>query len=259
MAVQNRLAKAPEQERGTTEYECGGQMVKISPNLVIKYLVNGNGSVTEQEVMMFISMCKYQKLNPFLREAYLIKYGTNPATIVTGKEAFLKRAMRNPRYAGMEAGVVVLEPANDAIEHRVGTIVVEGEQLLGGWARVYVRGWEKPLMVTVAFDEYCQKKDGKPISNWATRPATMIRKVALVQALREAFPEDLGGMHAPEEVGIADADLPLEPIAEDVFEAEVVADDPQSVKCTEWPAGDSHIGKRAEAPEPSAADALFGK
>lgn len=244
MAVQNRLAKAPEQERGITEYECGGQMVKISPNMIRKYLVNGNSAaVTDQEVMMFLSLCKFQKLNPFLREAYLIKYGNQPATIVTGKEAFLKRAMRNPRYAGMEAGVVVSFPETGQTEERVGTIVLDGEELVGGWARVYVNGWEKPLMVTVAFDEYCQKKDGKPTSNWATRPATMIRKVALVQALREAFPEDLGGMHAPEEIGIADADLPLEPIADDVIEAEVVAGEPAE----------------AHSAEPSAADALFGK
>lgn len=241
MAVQNRLAKAPEQERGMTEYECGGQMVKISPNMIRKYLVNGNGAVTDAEVMMFLSLCKFQKLNPFLREAYLIKYGNQPATIVTGKDAFLKRAMRNPRYAGMEAGVVVSFPETGNTEERVGTIVLDGEELVGGWARVYVQGWEKPLMVTVSFEEYCQKKDGKPMSNWATRPATMIRKVAIVQALREAFPEDLGGMHAPEEMGVADADLPLEPISEDVIEAEVVASEP------------------AQQAESSAADALFGK
>ena len=73
MAVQNRLQKAPEQEKGVTEYECGGQIVKISPNMIKRYLVNGNGAVTDQEVMMFLSLCKFQKLNPFLREAYLIK------------------------------------------------------------------------------------------------------------------------------------------------------------------------------------------
>lgn len=236
MAVQNRLMKAPEQEKGITEYECGGQMVKISPSMIKKYLVNGNGAVTDQEVMMFLSLCKFQKLNPFLREAYLIKYGNQPATIVTGKEALAKRAMRNPNYAGQEAGVVISFPETGQLENRVGTIVLEGEDLVGGWAKVYVKGWEQPLMVTVSFDEYCQKKDGKPMSNWATKPATMIRKVALVQALREAFPEDLGGMYAAEEVGASD--LPVDIITDEVIEAE-----------------------SPEAPietEANAADALFG-
>ena len=236
MAVNNRLAKAPEPEKGMTEYECGGQMVKISPNMIKKYLVNGSGAVTDQEVMMFLSLCKFQKLNPFLREAYLIKYGNQPATIVTGKEALAKRAMRNPNYAGYEAGVVVSFPENGQIENRVGTIVLEGEDLVGGWAKVYVKGWEQPLTVTVSFEEYCQKKDGKPVSNWATKPATMIRKVALVQALREAFPEDLSGMYAAEEVGASD--LPVDIITDEVIEPEV----------PETPV----------APESDAADALFG-
>lgn len=236
MAVNNRLAKVPEPEKGMTEYECGGQMVKISPNMIKKYLVNGNGAVTDQEVMMFLSLCKFQKLNPFLREAYLIKYGNQPATIVTGKEALAKRAMRNPNYAGYEAGVVVSFPENGQIENRVGTIVLEGEDLVGGWAKVYVKGWEQPLTVTVSFEEYCQKKDGKPMSNWATKPATMIRKVALVQALREAFPEDLSGMYAAEEVGASD--LPVDIITDEVIEPEV----------PETPV----------APESDAADALFG-
>lgn len=236
MAVNNRLAKAPEPEKGMTEYECGGQMVKISPNMIKKYLVNGNGAVTDQEVMMFLSLCKFQKLNPFLREAYLIKYGNQPATIVTGKEALAKRAMRNLNYAGYEAGVVVSFPENGQIENRVGTIVLEGEDLVGGWAKVYVKGWEQPLTVTVSFEEYCQKKDGKPMSNWATKPATMIRKVALVQALREAFPEDLSGMYAAEEVGAGD--LPVDIITDEVIEPEV----------PETPV----------APESDAADALFG-
>lgn len=231
MAVQNRLAKTPaqEQEKGLTEYECGGQMVKISPAMIRKYLVNGNGAVTDQEVMMFLSLCKFQKLNPFLKEAYLIKYGSQPATIVTGKEAFMKRAMRNPHYAGYEAGIVVCYDESGILEERVGTIVLGGETLVGGWAKVYVKGWEHPLMMTVSFDEYCLKKDGKPASNWAVKPATMIRKVALVQALREAFPEDLGGLYTADET--PESDLPLEitpeePVVIDAEEPAPMPDEP---------------------------------
>jgi hypothetical protein len=132
------------------------------------------------------------------------------------------------------------------LEKRVGTIVLPGETLVGGWARVYVKGWTLPLELTVSFDEYCQKKnDGTPMSNWATKPATMIRKVALVQALREAFPEDLGGMHAPEEMGVMDADLPVDVIPEEVIDAEVVEEPKQTTKASEKTEG-------------SAREALFG-
>lgn len=51
--------------------------VKLNPTIVRKFLVNGNGAVTDQEIAMFLGLCKYQSLNPFLREAYLIKYGSS--------------------------------------------------------------------------------------------------------------------------------------------------------------------------------------
>lgn len=255
--VQNTLAArkaapAQETERGITEYECGGQMVKLSPAIIRHYLVNGSGAVTDQEVMMFLTLCKFQKLNPFLREAYLIKYGNQPATIVTGKEAFLKRAMRNPNYAGHEAGVVVtIDETGEYIE-RVGAIVLDGETLVGGWAKVHIKGWAVPFVVTVSFDEYCLKKDGKPASNWATRPATMIRKVALVQALREAFPDDLGGLYTAEET--QDAETPLEIAPVEVIEEEPT---PAQERAETAPAQPENVKPKQEAN--AAANALFGR
>ena len=47
------------------EYEANGELVKISPNMIRKYLVNGGGNVSDGEVMMFMSLCKYQHLNRF--------------------------------------------------------------------------------------------------------------------------------------------------------------------------------------------------
>lgn len=204
------------------EYECNGQMVKLSPNIIKQYLVNGNGKVTDQEVVMFLNLCKFQKLNPFLREAYLIKFGSQPATIVTGKEAITKRAMRNANFAGQQAGVVVVNVDGD-LENRIGTIVLDGETLVGGWAKAFIKGYETPVEVSVALSEYIgTKSDGTVNSNWQKRPASMIRKVALVQALREAFPEDLGGMYAAEERVVDDAELPANVIDENIVEAESV-------------------------------------
>ena len=211
MAVKNRLAAQPANTK-VVEYECGGQLVKLSPNIIRNYLVNGNGNVTDQEVAMFLNLCKFQKLNPFLREAYLIKYGSQPATIVTGKEAITKRAMRSPNYAGQQAGVVVLME-DGTLDNRIGSIVLEDETLVGGWAKVFVKGYEYPIEITVAFDEYVgRKSSGEINSQWSKRPATMIRKVALVQALREAFPEDLAGMYSTEEMNVDDSILPVDVI-----------------------------------------------
>lgn len=211
MAVANSLQKAPVRDK-MIEYEVGGQMVKLSPSIIKNYLVNGNGNVSDQEVVMFLNLCKFNRLNPFLREAYLIKYGNNPATMVVGKDAITKRAMRNPNYAGQQAGVVVLQK-DGQIVNRIGSITLPDETLVGGWATVYVRGYEHPIEMAVSFEEYCQMKDGKPTANWANKPGTMIRKVALVQALREAFPEDLEQMYTAEEMGIDESTLETAPVA----------------------------------------------
>lgn len=66
---------------------------------------------------------------------------------------------------------------------------------MGGWAKVYRKDWEHPTYISVSFGEVAQTKgDGELNSNWATKGATMVEKVALVRALRETFVEDLGGM-----------------------------------------------------------------
>ena len=185
------------------EYKCGEETVKLSPSIIRQYLVNGNGEVTDQEVVMFLNLCRFQHLNPFLREAYLIKFGNQPATIVTGKDAITKRAMRNPKYAGQQAGVAVYKPDSGELEYRTGSLVMPGEQVAGGWAKVFVKGYDVPIEVSVSFQEYVgTTKNGEINSQWSKKPATMIRKVALVQALREAFPEDLGGLYASEEMNI---------------------------------------------------------
>lgn len=209
--VNNKLpmTAAKTQAAALVEYESNGEKIKLSPATVRNYLVSGAGNVTDQEVVMFMTLCKYQHLNPFLREAYLIKYGNSPATIVTGKDVFTKRAKRNANYAGKRAGIIVQTPDGNT-EERDGTFKLPSETIVGGWAKVFIKGQEVPEYAAVSFEEYAGRKgDGSLNSQWATKPATMIRKVALVQALREAFPEDFQGLYSPEEIPAAtDINLP---------------------------------------------------
>nr|WP_243104368.1 recombinase RecT [Clostridium sp. AF15-41] len=41
------------------------------------------------ELAVFINLCRFNGLNPWLKEAYCIKYGNEPATMVVGKEALI--------------------------------------------------------------------------------------------------------------------------------------------------------------------------
>lgn len=214
MNVNNSLrAMSPDLENKVVEYKCGEETVALSPTIIRKYLVNGNGAVTDQEIVMFLNLCRYQHLNPFLREAYLIKFGNQPATIVTGKDAITKRAMRNPAFAGQQAGVVVISAKTGELEYRNGSLVLQGEPIVGGWAKVFVKGYAEPIETTVSFGEYVgTKNDGTINGQWARKPATMIRKVALVQALREAFPEDLGGLYDQSEMGLEIDESAMAPV-----------------------------------------------
>lgn len=197
------------QAKGEFTYKANGEDIKLSSSIVRKYLVNGDAAnVTDQEVMIFLTLCKYQHLNPFLRECYLVKYGNSPATIVTGKDTFTKRASRNPNYKGKQSGIIVYNPETGAVENREGTFKLPAEQIVGGWARIFIKDRE-PEYNTVSFDEYAgRKKDGTLNSQWASKPATMIRKVAVVQALRDAFPDDFGAMYSPEEMGDVNEVIP---------------------------------------------------
>ena len=166
----------------------------LTADTVKNYLVSGNGQVTDSEVLMFIELCKAQHLNPFIREAYLIKFGNSPANIVVGKDVFVKRAYRNPNFKGMKAGIVILTKDGN-MQYREGSLKAPGEALIGGWCEVYVKDMEYPIRSEVSMEEY-----SKGQSTWKQMPAVMIRKCAMVTALREAFPEDLQGMYDAAEI-----------------------------------------------------------
>lgn len=184
------------------KYETNGQEITLTQSDVKNFLVTGDADkVTDKELKLFLELCKAQKLNPFLREAYLIKFG-NDANIIVGKDFFIKRAYANEKFKKYTAGIIVLKQNGD-LENRAGSFYAKQvESLVGAWCKVeFSDGTD--FYHTVAFDEY---NTGK--STWASKPATMIRKVALVQALREAFPEDYQGLYDSSEMGVNEEVLP---------------------------------------------------
>lgn len=179
-------------EVATINYEVNNEEVKLSPAMVRKYLVNGNGKVTDQEVVMFMQLCRYQKLNPFLKEAYLVKFGNQAASIITSKEAFMKRAENNKHYKGFKAGIVVAR--GEEMKHLDGAIKMPKDELIGAWAEVYRDDRDEPSHVEISLEEF-----SKGQATWKQMPMNMIRKTALVNALREAFPENLGSLYTEDD------------------------------------------------------------
>lgn len=214
MAVKNQLQPAQQQMQvqkpEAVNYKVSGIDIRLDPDTVVNYLVSGDvQNVTLQEIVMFMHLCKAQGLNPFTKEAYLVKYKDSPAQVIVSKGALEKRASRCARYRGFKAGIIVRRPDGN-LDKRTGTFRLPEEQLVGGWAQVFVEGFTNPIEATVSLNEY---NTGKSI--WAQKPATMIRKVAKVQALREAFPEDMADMYEAEEFGMDYADFPNAPVDAD--------------------------------------------
>ena len=178
-------AKLQVTDKDIVTYEVAGQEVKLSYRIVRKYLTKGNADVTDQELVQFISVCKFNKLNPFLNEAYLIKFksarGDGNAQMIVSKEALFKRAEACEQYDGIEAGIIVLR--GDNVVELEGCFRQAKDVLLGGWAKVYRKDRRVPTVSKVNLSEY-----DKGNSIWNEKKATMISKIAKVQALREAFP-----------------------------------------------------------------------
>lgn len=180
--------------------DSSGQEITITDVDVVRVFCD-NPAVTQREVKLFVELCKAQRLNPFIREAYLVKYGDKPASLVVGKDVYTKRAQANPRFKGMQAGIFVT--CDGKGKEREGSMVLPGETVVGGWCKVFVEGYDVPIYDSVAFEEYAtRKRDGKLGGSWAKMPGTMIRKVAMVHALREAFPDEFQGLYDAAEMGV---------------------------------------------------------
>lgn len=181
-------------DKGAVSYQVAGQEVKLSYGIVKSYLTRGNNNISDQEAAMFIGLCKFSQYNPFLGEAYLVKYKDAPAQMIVSKEAYFKRADSCPNYEGIQAGIIV--EREGAIVELEGCFYGPKDKLVGGWAKVFRSDRKYPVVQKVNLSEYDKNQ-----SIWNEKKSTMICKIAKVQALREAFPNQLGAMYTLEEQG----------------------------------------------------------
>lgn len=207
MAENMGMSKA-ESNALAVSYEVLGTKVELDLQFVKKYLVRGRAElVSDQELVFFMNTCRQQKLNPTVQgEVYLIKYSKDdPAQMVVGKDAYLRRAFDHPDYLYKNDGITVKR--GDQIVQKEGCCLYPGEELVGGWCRVFFerRGKERSTFKEVNFAEY-----NKGMANWKSKPATMINKVAISQCVRDAFPKDYEGLYSEEEM-VASGAIPTVP------------------------------------------------
>ena len=166
-----------------------------------------NPLASPEEVALFLNICAMFHLNPFMRQIYLIKYDPkDKATFVVAYEEYLKRADRTDKWAGMASGTID--------DPKTG-------QPIRAWAKVFRKDWPQPLEHEVYYSEYVQYgkgRDGKPYVTkfWREKPRTMLKKVAIAQAFRLAFPDEMGSLpYTAEEMPVQHETLDKGPVQVD--------------------------------------------
>ena len=162
---------------------------KAQPNAVL-YLSDSEKTVIKETVArqlsqdqfkIFIYTCQALGLNPLLNEIACVTYknkdGSVSMSIQVMRDGFLTIAHRSGKFAGIESGVTTSESG----------------KILTGWAKVYHKDYNVAVFQEADFEEY---NTGRNL--WASKPKTMIKKVAESMALRKAF--NVSGVYAPEEM-----------------------------------------------------------
>lgn len=169
---------------------------KIKEYLEVFGLAN---DMTEQEVKQFTEIAQAFQLNPFKREIYCVAYGKGEKrrlSIITGYETYLKRAERLGTLSGWRAwteGDFKIESVTKTLTGMNGGTYEKTFRVPRGSLKAIIeinrKDWEQPFIHEVYLEEYAQENE-----MWADKPRTMLKKVAIAQAFRMAFPDELGGM-----------------------------------------------------------------
>lgn len=183
-------------DRGVIRWESHGAMVALTTNYVREYFCK---EATPQEALAFMRFCEAHQLNPFLKDAYLVKYNQNEsAQIVIAAHTWTKRASIDPQYKGHQMGIIV--KTGEGFERRESLFYTPDEEVVGGWAEVYFKDGSSYRTELPIQERIAHKKDGTPTQFWTRMPGTMIAKCALSDCMRNAFPVLFAGAYDQAEI-----------------------------------------------------------
>ena len=190
-----------------------GVEVQLSRATIAAYIATGNAEIEPKDAVRFMSICRARGLNPLAGDAHLNVFngkGGKNVSVIVSKDYFVRTATQNPAFNGLKAGIIVID-AKGQVNYREGSFKLNTETLVGGWAEVSIKDRTVPSRAEVSLAEYDQGR-----SIWLSKPATMIRKVAVVQALREAFPAQFQALYDADEMPTQE----MNPVPDAVTEAE---------------------------------------
>ena len=167
--------------------------ITVTAEKIIEYMeVFGQANdLDEREKRQFIEVATEFALNPFKREIYCVPYKTKDGrklNLITGYEVYLKRAERTGRLNGWKVEVSGKRSSGD----------------LKAVVTIWRKDWEQPFVHEAYWAEYAQRNQ-----MWDNKPVTMTKKVAIAQAFRMTFPDELGGIpYTSDELPDVTPDIP---------------------------------------------------
>lgn len=155
---------------------------RIQKEAILEYLnVFGfTKTLSEAEQGQFVQTALAGNLDPFKREIHIAVYGegeNRKVSILTGYQVYLKRAERTGKLDGWRAWLEGDGPQMKAV------------------VEIFRKDWKYSFTHEVYWEEAVQKKkDGNATQFWAKQPRFQLRKVAIAQGFRLAFPDELGSL-----------------------------------------------------------------
>ena len=205
MANITKISEAELEEYGLTQRQF---------NMIVNTVAKGIGI---DELRLFLWTANKYGLDPLLKQIYIIPYRQKDSTgkyvtvpqIVVGRDGLLAIAHKTKT----KDGEIAFDGMYTTVEKVDEPLYINGKKIRD-WqykatCEVYRKDMNHPIHVEVWEEEYTT---GKHL--WATKPRTMIQKVAEAHALRRAF--NVAGIYTEEEL----IDRPVEEyVAENVNKA----------------------------------------